>query len=250
MYHQKPRLIRSLFDLYGQWETHRPFWLALELPYWREEDRHGGRYKKEKLTTKHLFCSVSNLECDVRIPPQVSWKIACSWSVTVADMYSIWILSIKYLFCWSTCLISEYHHIWLNSFTWHVSVSYTLCICWVYMNEKPHMFSQGVLHHLHVLHIFDSVRCETIVQIKEDELKTPALKPHFELNPLFIISKHSQVGQMAYRSRQSLSSPSPGGTEMDLLVMRERPRRGIRNSGYDVSHMQSLPWPLNHWTNM
>lgn len=40
---------------------------------------------------------------------------------------------------------------------------------------------------------------------------------------------------MAYRSRQSLSSPSPGGTEMDLLVMRERPRRGIRNSGYDVS---------------
>lgn len=48
-------------------------------------------------------------------------------------------------------------------------------------------------------------------------------------------SRQSQVGQLAYRSRQSLSSPSPGGTEMDLLVMRERPRRGIRNSGYDVS---------------
>ncbi|XP_029702263.1 UPF0606 protein KIAA1549L isoform X2 [Takifugu rubripes] len=47
-------------------------------------------------------------------------------------------------------------------------------------------------------------------------------------------SRHSQVGQQAYRSRQSLSSPSPGGTEMDLLVMRERPRRGIRNSGYDT----------------
>ncbi|XP_029986677.1 UPF0606 protein KIAA1549L isoform X2 [Sphaeramia orbicularis] len=46
--------------------------------------------------------------------------------------------------------------------------------------------------------------------------------------------RHSQVGQTAYRSRQSLSSPSPGGTEMDLLVMRERPRRGIRNSGYDT----------------
>ncbi|XP_033847549.2 UPF0606 protein KIAA1549L isoform X1 [Periophthalmus magnuspinnatus] len=46
--------------------------------------------------------------------------------------------------------------------------------------------------------------------------------------------RHSQVGQPAYRSRQSLSSPSPGGTEMDLLVMRERPRRGIRNSGYDT----------------
>ena len=38
-----------------------------------------------------------------------------------------------------------------------------------------------------------------------------------------------------YLSRQSLNSPSPGETEMDLLVTRERPRRGIRNSGYDVS---------------
>ncbi|XP_063800585.1 UPF0606 protein KIAA1549L homolog isoform X2 [Pseudophryne corroboree] len=38
----------------------------------------------------------------------------------------------------------------------------------------------------------------------------------------------------AYRSRQSLNSPSPGETEMDLLVTRERPRRGIRNSGYDT----------------
>lgn len=56
------------------------------------------------------------------------------------------------------------------------------------------------------------------------------------LNPVFnLIGRRSQVGQTAYRSRQSLSSPSPGGTEMDLLVMRERPRRGIRNSGYDVS---------------
>ncbi|KAK0136967.1 UPF0606 protein KIAA1549L [Merluccius polli] len=42
------------------------------------------------------------------------------------------------------------------------------------------------------------------------------------------------VGQPAYRSRQSINSPSPGGTEIDLLVMRERPRRGIRNSGYDT----------------
>ncbi|XP_034044731.1 UPF0606 protein KIAA1549L [Thalassophryne amazonica] len=46
--------------------------------------------------------------------------------------------------------------------------------------------------------------------------------------------RQSQVGQTDYRSRQSLSSPSPGGTEMDLLVMREKPRRGIRNSGYDT----------------
>jgi len=45
----------------------------------------------------------------------------------------------------------------------------------------------------------------------------------------------SQVNHPTHRSRQSLNSPSPGGTEMDLLVMRERPRKGIRNSGYDVS---------------
>ncbi|KAL1256191.1 hypothetical protein QQF64_011736, partial [Cirrhinus molitorella] len=43
----------------------------------------------------------------------------------------------------------------------------------------------------------------------------------------------SQVNHPTHRSRQSLNSPSPGGTEMDLLVMRERPRKGIRNSGYD-----------------
>ncbi|XP_030650077.1 UPF0606 protein KIAA1549L [Chanos chanos] len=46
--------------------------------------------------------------------------------------------------------------------------------------------------------------------------------------------RHSEVRHPAYRSRQSLNSPSPGGTEMDLLVMRDRPRKGIRNSGYDT----------------
>ncbi|XP_018618706.2 UPF0606 protein KIAA1549L isoform X2 [Scleropages formosus] len=46
--------------------------------------------------------------------------------------------------------------------------------------------------------------------------------------------RHSQMRNPVYRSRQSLNSPSPGGTEMDLLVMREKPRRGIRNSGYDT----------------
>ncbi|KAJ8413003.1 hypothetical protein AAFF_G00105850 [Aldrovandia affinis] len=46
--------------------------------------------------------------------------------------------------------------------------------------------------------------------------------------------RHPQMRNPVYRSRQSLNSPSPGGTEMDLLVMRERPRRGIRNSGYDT----------------
>ncbi|XP_074469691.1 UPF0606 protein KIAA1549L [Sebastes fasciatus] len=62
------------------------------------------------------------------------------------------------------------------------------------------------------------------------------LEPDDERGSTYVKShrRHSQVGQTAYRSRQSLSSPSPGGTEMDLLVMRERPRRGIRNSGYDT----------------
>ncbi|KAK5915208.1 hypothetical protein CesoFtcFv8_000821 [Champsocephalus esox] len=67
------------------------------------------------------------------------------------------------------------------------------------------------------------------------ELGRP-LDPDDERGSTYVKShrRHSQVGQTAYRSRQSLSSPSPGGTEMDLLVMRERPRRGIRNSGYDT----------------
>uniref|UniRef100_UPI00398E9B7D UPF0606 protein KIAA1549L n=1 Tax=Pristiophorus japonicus TaxID=55135 RepID=UPI00398E9B7D len=47
-------------------------------------------------------------------------------------------------------------------------------------------------------------------------------------------NRQSQAKNAAYRSRQSLNSPSPGGTEMDLLVTRERSRRGIRNSGYDT----------------
>lgn len=57
--------------------------------------------------------------------------------------------------------------------------------------------------------------------------------------------RHSEVKYPEYRSRQSLNSPSPGGTEMDLLVMRERPRKGIRNSGYDVSNANlSYRWLL------
>ncbi|XP_078404011.1 UPF0606 protein KIAA1549L [Cetorhinus maximus] len=47
-------------------------------------------------------------------------------------------------------------------------------------------------------------------------------------------NRQSQVKNAVYRSRQSLNSPGPGGTEMDLLVRRERSRRGIRNSGYDT----------------
>ncbi|KAM6973308.1 UPF0606 protein KIAA1549L, partial [Aplochiton taeniatus] len=45
--------------------------------------------------------------------------------------------------------------------------------------------------------------------------------------------RYSQPREPTYWSRQSLSSPSPVETEMDLLVLRERSRRGIRNNGYD-----------------
>ncbi|KAE8606727.1 hypothetical protein XENTR_v10010828 [Xenopus tropicalis] len=47
-------------------------------------------------------------------------------------------------------------------------------------------------------------------------------------------NRQPSIKNHPYRSRQSLNSPSPGETEMDLLVTRERPRRGIRNSGYDT----------------
>ncbi|XP_021120040.1 UPF0606 protein KIAA1549L homolog [Heterocephalus glaber] len=61
------------------------------------------------------------------------------------------------------------------------------------------------------------------------------LDPDTELCAPFTESKNrQQMKNSVYRSRQSLNSPSPGETEMDLLVTRERPRRGIRNSGYDT----------------
>ncbi|KAM5248422.1 UPF0606 protein KIAA1549L homolog [Ctenodactylus gundi] len=61
------------------------------------------------------------------------------------------------------------------------------------------------------------------------------LEPDPELCAPFAESKNrQQMKSSVYRSRQSLNSPSPGETEMDLLVTRERPRRGIRNSGYDT----------------
>ncbi|KAM8891525.1 UPF0606 protein KIAA1549L isoform 2-T3 [Spinachia spinachia] len=46
--------------------------------------------------------------------------------------------------------------------------------------------------------------------------------------------RYSHPREPAYWSRQSLSSPSPVETEMDLLVLRERSRRGIPNNGYDA----------------
>uniref|UniRef100_A0A673UVP4 KIAA1549 like n=1 Tax=Suricata suricatta TaxID=37032 RepID=A0A673UVP4_SURSU len=70
--------------------------------------------------------------------------------------------------------------------------------------------------------------------------KTPkeiehVLDPDPDLCAPFAESKNrQQMKNSVYRSRQSLNSPSPGETEMDLLVTRERPRRGIRNSGYDT----------------
>ncbi|XP_062350456.1 UPF0606 protein KIAA1549L homolog [Cinclus cinclus] len=61
------------------------------------------------------------------------------------------------------------------------------------------------------------------------------LDPEADVSSLFAEPKNRQpLKNSVYRSRQSLNSPSPGETEMDLLVTRERPRRGIRNSGYDT----------------
>ncbi|XP_029065464.1 UPF0606 protein KIAA1549L homolog [Monodon monoceros] len=61
------------------------------------------------------------------------------------------------------------------------------------------------------------------------------LDPDPEMCAPFTEAKNrQQMKNSVYRSRQSLNSPSPGETEMDLLVTRERPRRGIRNSGYDT----------------
>ncbi|XP_077628944.1 UPF0606 protein KIAA1549L homolog isoform X4 [Crocuta crocuta] len=77
--------------------------------------------------------------------------------------------------------------------------------------------------------------------------KTPkeiehVLDPDPELCAPFAESKNrQQMKNSVYRSRQSLNSPSPGETEMDLLVTRERPRRGIRNSGYDAYRFSQLP---------
>ncbi|KAJ8349314.1 hypothetical protein SKAU_G00244440, partial [Synaphobranchus kaupii] len=70
-----------------------------------------------------------------------------------------------------------------------------------------------------------------------------ALDPEEERASTYVKSRRrpSQMGTPAYRSRQSLSSPGPSGTELDLLVMRERSRRGVRNSGYDAFRFAQLP---------
>uniref|UniRef100_A0A8C7E3X7 KIAA1549 like n=1 Tax=Naja naja TaxID=35670 RepID=A0A8C7E3X7_NAJNA len=61
------------------------------------------------------------------------------------------------------------------------------------------------------------------------------LDPDTDGSSPFVEPKNRQQTKTSvYRSRQSLNSPSPGETEMDLLVTRERQRRGIRNSGYDT----------------
>ncbi|XP_048341555.1 UPF0606 protein KIAA1549L homolog isoform X2 [Sphaerodactylus townsendi] len=61
------------------------------------------------------------------------------------------------------------------------------------------------------------------------------LDPDTDGSSPFVEPKNrQQIKNSVYRSRQSLNSPSPGETEMDLLVTRERQRRGIRNSGYDT----------------
>uniref|UniRef100_A0A670HQ47 KIAA1549 like n=1 Tax=Podarcis muralis TaxID=64176 RepID=A0A670HQ47_PODMU len=60
-------------------------------------------------------------------------------------------------------------------------------------------------------------------------------------SPFVEPKNRQQMKNSVYRSRQSLNSPSPGETEMDLLVTRERQRRGIRNSGYDAYRFSPLP---------
>ncbi|XP_027315267.1 UPF0606 protein KIAA1549L homolog isoform X5 [Anas acuta] len=68
------------------------------------------------------------------------------------------------------------------------------------------------------------------------------LDPDPDVSSPFAEPKNRQpMKNSVYRSRQSLNSPSPGETEMDLLVTRERPRRGIRNSGYDAYRFSQLP---------
>ncbi|XP_030644388.1 UPF0606 protein KIAA1549L [Chanos chanos] len=64
-----------------------------------------------------------------------------------------------------------------------------------------------------------------------------ALGPKDDRNPSTYVKyrrSDSHTREPAYWSGQSLNSPSPVQTEMDMLVMRERSRRGIRNSGYDA----------------
>ncbi|XP_041652502.1 UPF0606 protein KIAA1549L isoform X2 [Cheilinus undulatus] len=58
--------------------------------------------------------------------------------------------------------------------------------------------------------------------------------------------RYSQPREPTYWSRQSLSSPSPVETEMDLLVLRERSRRGIRNNGYDGEPEQFEETNVDH----
>ncbi|TKS72998.1 UPF0606 protein KIAA1549L [Collichthys lucidus] len=58
--------------------------------------------------------------------------------------------------------------------------------------------------------------------------------------------RYSHPREPTYWSRQSLSSPSPVETEMDLLVLRERSRRGIRNNGYDETNVDRLMSSLGY----
>ncbi|KAF7707649.1 hypothetical protein HF521_018867 [Silurus meridionalis] len=61
-------------------------------------------------------------------------------------------------------------------------------------------------------------------------------RPAEDRNPSTYVKYRRSESQRepTYWSRQSLNTPSPVETELDLLVMRERARRGIRNSGYDA----------------
>uniref|UniRef100_H3CQT2 KIAA1549-like a n=1 Tax=Tetraodon nigroviridis TaxID=99883 RepID=H3CQT2_TETNG len=67
----------------------------------------------------------------------------------------------------------------------------------------------------------------------DNAIKEPMTAETEQCVPHVDATKYSHPREPTYWSRQSLSSPSPVETEMDMLVLRERSRRGIHNNGYD-----------------
>ncbi|XP_016358552.1 UPF0606 protein KIAA1549L-like isoform X2 [Sinocyclocheilus anshuiensis] len=76
----------------------------------------------------------------------------------------------------------------------------------------------------------DRLRCEN-ASLDLEDLRGP--KEDRKPSTYVKYRRSDSHREPAYWSRQSLNTPSPVETEMDMLVMRERSGRGIRNSGYD-----------------
>lgn len=96
---------------------------------------------------------------------------------------------------------------------WTTDNNQLKCVCVLHVNSPHSVKHQKQPHH-------------------GPELKSQCLFLHLSI-------RYSHPREPTYWSRQSLSSPSPVETEMDMLVLRERSRRGIRNNGYDVSNWTS-----------